>query len=733
MPRFAVARLVLAGGRGSRLRLAGIAAGVAVGVTLILMLWAGFNALTARAERSSWTMMQTGQPIGGAETVQLSADQLIASTQTDHFAGQLITRVDIAATGDSHVHVPGISAIPRPGTYYASPALAKLIASVPSSSLGDRFGTPVGTIADSALVGPDSLVVVVGQTTQVLSSLDSANLVTGGFGLAGTAFVNASYRTVAIIGAIAIMLPVLLLVRIVTQLGAAERAERFSTLRLIGATPAFVVRLAGFETATTSVIGALAGIVLSRLLVPLEAQMSIENTTFFPRDLNVGIPTTIGIATITVLATALAAWYRTRHAPIGPLGVTRQQTERRLRPAALIPLVIGLLSMLAATVASLATGHHQSISVGHSTLSLTQPALIGGFTVTAIGLITSGPILTSWIARFALANAHHAADLIALNRIRRHPRATFRTVSGLVIAVFIVSVFAGAATTAAGASTTTTGPGYLPAGTVTATLDSIKLNTDALHSEVAKITSIPGVKHVALGYQGATGGLIFHSSDLRGLGLPITGDGLMHLNDGVDANTPAHVTTDTNQDMAQLAPAVVWVATNGRTATIERVRTALITGPAPLFFAPTTRSENNQSSLQDLVNRYKGLANIGILIATLIAAISLAISTTVSIIDRKRVLGLLRLTGMPIRAVRRMIVVETITPLLAVFVGCIGLGFLAAWCIVAGLTAGARTTSWPEPSYYIIITISLTLALIAVVGAFSSARRHTDIGSTRFE
>lgn len=734
MPKFAVARLVLAGGRGSRLRLAGIAAGVAVGVTLILTLLAGFNALTARAERSSWTMMQAGEPIGGASNIKLLADQLIASPQTDHFDGRLITRVDIAATLDSHVHVPGISAIPRPGTYFASPALAKLIASVPSSSLGNRFGTPVGTISDSALVGPDSLVAVVGETAEDLSSLPSAQMVTGQFALAGTAFVNASYRSVAIIGAIAIMLPVLLLVSIVTQLGAAARTERFSTLRLIGATPAFVARLAAFETATTSFIGALTGILLSRLLVPLEAGISIENTTFFPRDLNVGIPTTIAIAIITVLATSLAAWYRTRRAPVGPLGVTRQQSERNPRRVTLIPLAIGLLSMLAATVVSLATGHQQTVSVGHNTLSLTQPALIGGFTLTAIGLITSGPILTSWIGSFALSRASHAADLIALNRIRRHPRDTFRAVSGLVIAVFIISVFAAAATTAAGASTTTTGSDYLPAETVTATLNpAVTLNTETLHSELVNIASLPGVEHVAIGYVDQTDGLIFHASDLRGLGLTVIGDGLMRLNNGVDANTPARITTTTAQDSSQLTPAVLWTTTNGRSATIEYVRTALITGPIPLFLQPTTRSENNQSSLQDLVNRYKGLANIGILIATLIAAISLAISTTVSVIDRKRVLGLLRLTGMPIRAVRRMIIVETIVPLLAVFVACIGLGFLTAWCVVAGLTAGARSTSWPEPSYYVIITISLALALGAVIATFSTARRNTAISSTRFE
>ena len=40
-------------------------------------------------------MMQAGEPIGGASNIKLSADQLIASPQTDHFDGQLITRVDI--------------------------------------------------------------------------------------------------------------------------------------------------------------------------------------------------------------------------------------------------------------------------------------------------------------------------------------------------------------------------------------------------------------------------------------------------------------------------------------------------------------------------------------------------------------------------------------------------------------------------------------------------------------
>jgi hypothetical protein len=734
MCKLVLARLVLSGGRGFRLRLTGMAVGVAIGVMLVMMLWAGFNALTIRAERSSWTTIQTGTPITTPGPVTLSADQLLAASRTDHFHGHLITRVDVAATAGTRMQIPGVSAVPRPGTYFASPALHSLIASTPAQELEDRYGTFAGTIANSALVGPESLVVVVGQSPQTVADFVGAQVITGQFGLVGAAFINTNYRTIGIIGAIAIILPVLLLIGISTQLGAAERGERFSALRLIGATPALVSQLAAVETGLTSLFGALGGVILARSLFPLEAQFSVENTTFFPADLSVDLPTTIVLISITVLTTATAAWYRARAAPIGPLGSTWQSGEHRPRRTALLPLIVGLLMMLGATVGSITYGQKQTITAGSGSFSLTEPAIVGGFVLTAIGLLAAGPMITNWISSVAVLRTSNAADLIALNRIRRHPRATFRAVSGLVMAIFMISVFAGAATTATGASATVNGPNYLAAGTVTAYLSpTMTPSLAVLKSEIASITGLPGVVHAAIGYIDPEDGLIFTASDLRKLGLPATGVSLMHINNGVDANTPATITRSRTSDLAQLTPAVIWVATNGRGTTIERVRTAVISGPAALILDPTTRSENNQSSLQELVDRYKNLANLGILIATVIASISLAISTTVSVIDRKRVLGLLRLTGMPASALQRMIVTETIVPLLTVFIGSAGLGFFSAWCIVAGLTAGGRTTTWPDISYYVVIAASLALALAAILATFSTAKRTTAINSTRFE
>src|SRR5680860_440922 len=105
----------------------------------------------------------------------------------------------------------------------------------------------------------------------------------------------------AVIGAIAILFPVMLLVNIVTGLGEATRRERFATLRLLGATPRTVVMLTVCETAATSLIGALLGALLAQLARPLAASLSIDGGVFFVADLAVAPIAIIGTVVVTVL------------------------------------------------------------------------------------------------------------------------------------------------------------------------------------------------------------------------------------------------------------------------------------------------------------------------------------------------------------------------------------------------------------------------------------------------
>src|ERR1035441_553750 len=89
--------------------------------------------------------------------------------RADYFGTQIVGRVDVAATGPSSPVPPGISRLPGPGQFYASPAFGKLLRSTPAAQLGHRFpGRQIGTIGASALPAPNSLLIIIGHTASQL-------------------------------------------------------------------------------------------------------------------------------------------------------------------------------------------------------------------------------------------------------------------------------------------------------------------------------------------------------------------------------------------------------------------------------------------------------------------------------------------------------------------------------------------------------------------------------------
>lgn len=731
MSVFSLTRLVTAGGRGARSRLIGMAVGVAVGVALLLLLWGAYDGLESRTERSTWTTLSAGvsaHPVSDPAAAVPGDGTVLASTTLDFFQGRTVKRIDIVASPGSTVVVPGVGRAPQPGTYYASPALAALIDAHAADELSARYGTKAGVIGNVGLASPDSLVVVTGTVAGDLNpsrassrSSDAEFGVWSVAGFRGDAYPSGAYRAVAIIGAIAILLPVLILVGIVTRLGAAERAERFATLRLIGATPRRVADIAAAETGMTSLAGALAGVVLAWLCIPLAARIEVGDGRFFRTDLTVAPGTVVTVVTVVVAVSTAVAWWRTAHAGIGPLGVTREQSERRPAARAVVPLVAGAALMLGVTLNALFGSPFYGVEI----------LLVLGFLLVSLGLVTSGPVLTYWVANLAVRGVRGTAGVIAMNRIRRHPRATFRAVSGLVAAVFMVSVFAVAVTTVTGEAAQADGADLLPKSTVLARLATLPTETDAAIMQASRVASTPGVTGTAIGYYHPEEGIVFAAPDALRLGLPVPA-GASHVrvaSDYFEGGLPV-VTAVAAPDTT---PAILLVATDGITSSIERARTAVLRSGLRLALPPVTRTELSASALQTTANRYAGLAGLGILVATLISAVSLAVSTTAAVLDRKRMLGLLRLMGMPVSTLRRVILAEAALPLVTVFALCVGLGFLVAWCIVAGLTEGRRTVSWPDGSYFLVLAVSLLFAAAAVAGTFRTARKNTEISVTRFE
>ena len=731
-----LARLVIAGDRSSRRRLLGIVAGVMVGITVFLMLAAASQAFGERSRRSTWNQPVSANPTYlEPDTVLTPATAAIAST-TDYYEGRVITIMLVAATPDTSVRVPGSDVVPRPGQYLASPALAELIDSAPADQLGERYGEQVGALSNDAVEGPDSLVAVIGaDQSQVLGrqgpGMPPPQVVTE---LVGHDYASQVWRIVAAIGAIATLVPVLLLIAIVTDLGAAQRAERFATLRLIGATPGQVARIAAAETAATTLLGALLGVITYLALIPAAARIVINSSRFFPHDL-LASPAVIAASVLgTTLGATAVAWWRTRRAGIGPLGASRERSERPPRLRSLLPLLTGLAGLTAVRVVS--RGSEVS--------------------VTTIGLL-----LASWSARLARRGARSAAQVISLGRLAQHPRAAFRAVGGLVIAVYVVTLFAVAITAAVGTAVPTQGAGYLP----TTTLYTIAGPSDPsdpsdpaapadLETAVRRLGDVEGVETVALARmeaprgsggsgdsenqdeeQNRAGRLTLSVEDARALGAVDAQSDTGWVS--VSSRWLVNAAADPQSAEAPgegPAPTVLLAGTDGGAGALERARTLMETSGLNLTMYPITRNDRTAVMATAVENQFATLGYIGILIAAGVSTASLAVSTIASLLARRRVLSLLRLVGMPRDVLRRSVAYETLLPVAGVLALGIGAAVYTAWILVTGTSS--RSIGWPTGSYYAVVGACLALTGLAIVASARAAGRMVSGsagGTVRFE
>ncbi len=125
-------QLALRSGRESLLRLLITAAAVAV--ALLLGVLAGFHAFQANASQPCWSCTQ-----GAAVPRTLPSHGDLWNNSVDFYRGQTISRLDVAALGQHAPVPPGVPRLPPAGGYYASPALATLLRTVPAGELGARF------------------------------------------------------------------------------------------------------------------------------------------------------------------------------------------------------------------------------------------------------------------------------------------------------------------------------------------------------------------------------------------------------------------------------------------------------------------------------------------------------------------------------------------------------------------------------------------------------------------
>src|SRR6185437_5369789 len=228
-----------------------------------------------------------------------------------------------------------------------------------------------------------------------------------------------------------------------TRLSAARREERFAAMRLVGATRRQVSLLAATESTVAGILGVAGGFGIFFLLRIPVAGIPFIGEPFFPAELSLSLLDILLVAIGVPVFAAVAARLALRRVNISPLGVARRVRPKPPGTWRVIPLLAGLAELGFWTV----HGHPASIP-GQ------VQAFTSSFFIILIGLFIAGPWLTMAAAHAMARWTSRPSTLIAARRIADDPKAAFRAVSGLVLALFVTTVAVVAITTQDAKNTT---------------------------------------------------------------------------------------------------------------------------------------------------------------------------------------------------------------------------------------------------------------------------------------
>ncbi|UMP01756.1 FtsX-like permease family protein [Amycolatopsis sp. EV170708-02-1] len=684
-------RLAVGGGRGSIVRLVLSTAGIGLAVAILLI---GASAGTIKENRDQRTFAASvrGEPIPGVAPLDYRA------TTTD-FRGHAISLVHLRATGPNSPIPPGVDRLPAPGEVFLSPKLDELVASDTSGLLRPRLpGKPVGLIAAETTLNPGDLIAYVGT-----DALRDGHAIYGFGAEPGYHdMIENGILILLLLGLFVLLTPVFIFVGTVSRLGGAARDRRLAALRLAGSSLAQLRRI----TAAESLVGALAGLVAGTALFLLfrgaVADFQVFRFGVYPKDLTPSWPLVVLIVLAVPALTVATAWASQRHTVVEPLGVVRETAppKRRLWWR-LLPVVVGIL--LIAPDLGVAS-------------ELGRWALIGGAVLLMLGI----PALLPWLLERVVSRVKGGPPSfqLAIRRLQSDSGTPSRVVAGLCVvlagAIALQSLLAGQAVMEAGRQDETAGritvyadgaaadraiaavravPGAADFQAIRSMfVDSIRGDGTLVQFAVADCATI----EAATTATGCRDGDVFATPSFvhKGQSMKITDDGKREQPWTVPAEPrpleakpsgmaellgPHVLATPAAMTGVDLAAASVTVSLRGTTGNpdfTELVRNSV----APYSGQVTVAAFNGERASTEarMFGDARDILLGGALCVLLLAAVSLLVLAQEQVRERRRALGALSATGVPVRVIVRSLLWQNGIPLLLGIVIATGTGIAVA-------------------------------------------------------
>lgn len=721
-------RLVVGGGREAWARLLTIAGGVVIGVLLLLSVISTIRLVTGGTRQACWQC--TGSQSGGSDAQEPADDSLVWVSKHDVFRGQELSRYDIAARSAQAPVIPGIDQQVRPGEYFASPALAELIKTVPANQLADRFpGKLVGVIGNRGLDSPSQLIAVIGHTPAEIQDMPQAIEVTQLATAPRKLNLGPIVTLMVALGVGGILFAIASLVMAATRLGSARREERFATLRLFGATPRQINIIAAVDAASGALLGTVVGMALFWLLKPAIASTLAESFDIFPERLAPSLMS-VGLVLVGVpLLAVTAALISLRKVRISPLGTARRATPKPPRAWRLIPLSLGLgLEGVIWLV-------NRNVQDPEVMTRMSKYALVG-FGLILAGMAIAGPWLTMALANMMAKYARRAPTLLAARRLADNPRGAYRGVSVLVVAAFLCGFIAILAQTVVKSNEYEVN--YMQGNAINETVgfseSSAERRVEALHA----LRSIKGLQ-VAPAYvinpNDGNADLLMACQDARIFGADCPEGSVVMVGFMATVSEQPKVASVDARTLSSRPIGAFGILAAGDQSDIERMRT-LKTQFADVFSSGFTMMTTKELRSQDksLLDIVQQVINGAFALVLFVAGCSLAVTVAGGLVERKRPFGLLRVAGTSLGQLRRVVLLESAVPLIVSAFVASGIGILIGILTVKSFfSPGSDQIYMPSLLFFSLVGAGLVAALLIIVATLPILSALTRPEKVRFE
>lgn len=534
----------------------------------------------------------------------------------------------------------------------------------------------------------------------------------------------------------------------------AQRLRELAVLAAIGATPRQLKRSLRSEGLVLGLLGSVLGVLAGYLLTLLLQAVLKALGNSLPGGLSVNVPTIVGGIVLGTVITLLSVMIPARRAG-------RTEPIEAMRDAAVEPASLGRVRGLVCLALSTLGLLGMLLGSGLATIGLGAVAFMAGGFVGAPYLAKAGARL----ARPALERLGVEGRLAVDNSVRS-PKRTATTANALLIGVFLVTLVAVAGASirdfAVGEINKIQSADYIvvsQGGTIDpAFVDQLEAVQDVervVPFEREPVT-IDGTATTASAGDVSALGAVAGITAERGSLDDLTGDSIAVLDEGdATPNLGSTVTVEDSrgrtadlrvvavlglsQDTVQtgsliaegafdalvgdVAPTVAFVdvASGAQTETKDAIEEL-----ADLRPDITAQEGNALGKLVGQVFDFLIKAVTGLLLmSVVIALIGIVNTMSLSILERRRELGLLRIIGMTDRRVRRMVTLESVLIALLGTLGGMVMGLVVSLALVLSFNRLSEATVAPSIPWLELIAILVLGVLLGVLAALLPARRST--------